>query len=66
MHVFDMLDVGTGIYLVGMLYYSYNRLKYGESNFGAVKITGPYEVGYTTHKTEKGNFLAIFYPIDKD
>jgi hypothetical protein len=30
------------------------------------KTTGPYNVGFTTHKTEKGNFLAVFYPIDKD
>ena len=48
-----------------MLIYFGLRIRYGECNFDNIKETGPYEVGYTTMKTKKGNFCAIYYPVDK-
>jgi hypothetical protein len=34
-------------------------------SFRGIEPTGRYQVGFKTIKTKKGNFCAVFYPIDE-
>jgi len=55
------------IFLVGWIYSLGLRLKYGVMSIDGVEPSGPYKVGITENfHTKKGNFCAIFYPIDQD
>jgi hypothetical protein len=35
-------------------------------NFDEVAPVGPFKAGYTKLKTKKGNYVAVFYPVDFD
>jgi hypothetical protein len=35
-------------------------------DFKEVAPVGPYKVGFTNIKTKKGNFIAVYYPVDFD
>ena len=53
------------VHFPGFLMYYSNRLKYGACDFSKTQTTGIYNVGYSRFAAEKGNFCAIYYPIDK-
>ena len=52
-------------YLILSVIYHLFRVVYGDGTFDNVIETGPYAVGYKEVKTPKGNFVAVYYPIDK-
>ena len=55
---------GMYFYIPGFLVYSYLRYKYGAMSFDQVKLSGPYKVGLKQMSSVKGNFVAVYYPID--
>jgi len=52
------------VYLWAYFTYHLAARKYGQGDFDRIGETGPYKVGYTEIKTEKGNFCAVYYPMD--
>jgi len=52
-------------YLVVTLVYHVLRMYYGDGTLDHVEVTGPFAVGYKEISTSKGNFVAVFYPIEK-
>jgi len=53
------------IHLAGFLFYYYLRMKYGACDFSKTRTTGIYNVGFSRFAAEKGNFCAVYYPVDK-
>jgi hypothetical protein len=56
----------TLIIAVSFMGYSYLRLIYGDMTFTNIRLTGQYEVGFRSFVTMKGNWVAVYYPIEVD
>jgi hypothetical protein len=65
MEVFSV--VALVIYCVFLLIAIMASIMYGECNFNAVKLTGPFQVAHMdAHCKKDGTALSIWYPMDKE
>jgi len=59
-----VIFTGMIAYIPGFVVYSLLRYKYGGMSYDQIKPTGPYKVGLKQMSSVKGNFIAVFYPIE--